>query len=75
MKPTQCTAPDFAFQALGSRQVVTQFSGYRVTSDAGGLLLREVEAATGIVRRGRPRRCVQWLPRTSRVCALGGRRR
>ncbi|NLH12465.1 MAG: hypothetical protein GX464_14130, partial [Holophagae bacterium] len=35
----------------GSRQVVTQFSGYRVTSDAGGLLLREVEAATGIVRR------------------------
>ena len=51
MKPTQCTAPDFAFQALGCRQVVTQFSGYRVTSDAGGLLLREVEAATGIVRR------------------------
>ena len=51
MKPTRGTAAAPTFQALGSRQVVAQFSGHRVTSDAGALLLREVEAAVGAVRR------------------------
>jgi Transposase DDE domain group 1 len=41
---TQCNAPDLLFQDLGPRQVVASFDGGAVTSDAGGLLLREVEA-------------------------------
>jgi hypothetical protein len=32
------------FQDLGAREVVARFDGGQVTSDAGGLLLREVEA-------------------------------
>ncbi len=50
MEPTQCTAPELAFRGLVSRKVVAQFSGHHVTSDAGGLRLREVEAAAGVVR-------------------------
>jgi hypothetical protein len=41
---TQCNPPDLLFQPLGSRDVVARFDGGAVTSDAGGLLLREVEA-------------------------------
>src|SRR5262245_40657379 len=41
---TQCTNRALAFHDLGSRQVVASFDGGAVTSDAGGLLLREVEA-------------------------------
>lgn len=40
---TQCNQPDLLFQDLGSRQVVARFDGGPVTSDAGGLLLREIE--------------------------------
>jgi hypothetical protein len=41
---TQCTPRDLFFQPLGGRDVVARFDGGAVTSDAGGLLLREVEA-------------------------------
>src|SRR5581483_5061940 len=41
---THCNAPELVFQGLGSRAVVAHFDGGAVTSDAGGLLLREVEA-------------------------------
>ena len=41
---THCTTTELRFQDLGSRPVVASFSGGTVTSDAGGLLLREVEA-------------------------------
>jgi hypothetical protein len=40
---TQCTASRVTFQSLGAREVVAGFDGGRVTSDAGVLLLREVE--------------------------------
>jgi hypothetical protein len=40
---TQCIPTLFDFQDLGSRQVVAAFDGGKVTSDGGGLLLREVE--------------------------------
>jgi DDE family transposase len=40
---TECIAPALSFQPLGPRQVVAAFDGGHVTSDAGGLLLREVE--------------------------------
>jgi hypothetical protein len=48
---TECNAREFDFQALGSREVTARFDGGAITSDAGGLLLREVEAKTGILRR------------------------
>jgi hypothetical protein len=40
---TQCNPSELLFQDLGARQVVARFDGGLVTSDAGGLLLREVE--------------------------------
>jgi hypothetical protein len=40
---TQCNPTELLFQDLGPREVVARFDGGQVTSDAGGLLLREVE--------------------------------
>ena len=48
---TQCTQKSFAFHALANRDVVARFDGGRITSDAGGLLLREVERKLGILRQ------------------------
>ncbi|MBD3853426.1 MAG: IS1380 family transposase [Acidobacteria bacterium] len=47
---TQCNPEQLEFQGLGTRKVVADFSGGRITSDAGSLLLREVEEGTGILR-------------------------
>jgi hypothetical protein len=41
---TDCTPTDLLFQGLGSRDVIARFDGGAITSDAGGLLLREIEA-------------------------------
>jgi hypothetical protein len=46
---TECKAEQYEFHALGSREVVGNFDGGDITTDAGGLLLREVEKRTGIV--------------------------
>lgn len=48
---TECTQRTFSFHGLGSRDVVARFDGGHVTSDAGGLLLREVEAKFGFLER------------------------
>jgi hypothetical protein len=40
-----------AFGSLGSRELVWHFDGGDISSDGGGLLLKEVEARTGIIRR------------------------
>jgi hypothetical protein len=48
---TECNTREFNFQELGRRAVTAKFDGGAITSDAGGLLLREVEAQTGILRR------------------------
>jgi hypothetical protein len=48
---TQCNQRTFGFEALGRREVVARFDGGPITSDAGGLLLRQVEQRTGIVRQ------------------------
>ena len=47
--PTECNQRSFDFQTLGSREVTARFDGGTITSDAGGLLLREVEAKTGLL--------------------------
>jgi hypothetical protein len=46
---TECTQSSFEFPPLFSREVVARFDGGQITSDAGGLLLREVARRTGIV--------------------------
>ncbi len=48
---TECNQQSFAFHPLNSREVVARFDGGRITSDAGALLLREAERATGIIRQ------------------------
>ena len=48
---TECSQLAFDFQPLGARQVVADFEGGTITSDAGGLLLREVEARTGLLAK------------------------
>jgi hypothetical protein len=48
---TECNPTPLFFQDLGSRQVIAAFDGGKVTSDAGGLLLREVECKFQFVER------------------------
>ena len=46
---TQCNQESFRFHPLVRREVRARFDGGAITSDAGGLLLREVEKRTGIL--------------------------
>lgn len=48
---TECQEDSYRFQGLGRRDVVARFDGGAITSDGGGLLLREVEARFGIIAR------------------------
>jgi Transposase DDE domain group 1 len=48
---TDCTQRTFGFQELGAREIVARFDGGRVTSDAGGILLREVEDRFGFIEK------------------------
>jgi len=47
--PTQCNQEFVEFHPLHHREVRGGFEGGTITSDAGGLLLREVEKRTGII--------------------------
>ena len=48
---TKCNTEQLVFQGLGRREVVGRFNGGEISSDGGGLLLREVEQRTQILRR------------------------
>ena len=48
---TECSTDPLEFHALGRRTVVERFDGGEISSDGGGLLLREVEQRTQILRR------------------------
>jgi hypothetical protein len=48
---TECTPEQFEFHALGSRAVVGRFDGGRISSDGGGVLLREVDQRLGLLPR------------------------
>jgi Transposase DDE domain group 1 len=48
---TECNQESLEFHRLNERQVVGRFDGGTITTDAGGLLLREVEKRTGIIER------------------------
>ena len=47
---TECRVGQIEFQELGRRRVVASFDGGNVTSDAGGLLLREVIRGSGMMK-------------------------
>src|SRR6266403_5585360 len=46
---TECNQEPFPFHPLNQREVRGQFDGGSITSDAGGLLLREVEKRSNII--------------------------
>lgn len=48
---TQCNAKQLTFHALERRSVVGAFNGGKISSDSGGLLLREVEKRCHILKR------------------------
>jgi hypothetical protein len=48
---TECSGKRFKFHPLARREVRASFDGGTITSDGGGLLLREVEKRTRIVER------------------------
>jgi hypothetical protein len=48
---TECTQESFRFHALLGRQVRVGFDGGTISSDGGGLLLREVEKRTKIIEQ------------------------
>ena len=48
---TQCTGEQLEFHALGRRSVTGRFDGGRISSDAGGVLLREVDKRIGLTER------------------------
>jgi hypothetical protein len=48
---TECTQSDFEFHALYRREVVAQFDGGDITTDAGGVLLREVDSRVHLTER------------------------
>ena len=48
---TQCIQEQMVFQQLGRREVIGRFDGGMISSDGGGMLLREVERCFGILKR------------------------
>ena len=48
---TEYTQVGFEFHFLNHRQIRAQFDGGAISSDGGGLLLREVDKRTGIIRK------------------------
>lgn len=48
---TECKQLSLAFQPLGRREIVGKFDAPAISSDGGGLLLREIEERFGFVRQ------------------------
>jgi len=48
---TECNRQSMLFSSLGRQEVVADFNGGRLTSDGGGLLLREADRHLGLTRR------------------------
>ena len=46
---TKCNSNFFNFSSLSARKVQANFSGGSITSDAGSLLLREVDKKKGLI--------------------------
>jgi len=51
VEQTECTGEQLSFQAVGRREIVARFDGGQLSSDGGGLLLRETERRTRIIEQ------------------------
>ena len=49
MQQAECSGEQLSFQAVGGRQIVARFDGGQLSSDGGGLLLREVDRRTSLL--------------------------
>src|SRR5258708_18940709 len=49
--PTECTPTLFEFEAVEGRAVVASFDGGDITSNAGALLLGQIDRGLGLMRR------------------------
>ena len=49
MQQTECNGEQLSFQRVGGREIVARFDGGQLSSDGGGLLLREVDRRTGLL--------------------------
>jgi hypothetical protein len=49
--PTQCNGETFGCGRVGCRRVEAAFDGGAITSDAGALLLGQVNQAIGLIER------------------------
>lgn len=77
---TDCISAQLEFKGLDGHKVVAGFDGGAITSDAGALLLRHVDAAIGLFDRvaacfvdGRDRKCTVHSTRTlvgQRIAAI-----
>ncbi len=47
---TKCTIEQFEFPGLKRRQIISQFSGGAITSDAGGILLRQIDRRLSLTK-------------------------
>jgi hypothetical protein len=48
---TECIQSSFGFKACGSREIVARFDGGTISSDSGGLLLRETDRRLNLLPR------------------------
>lgn len=62
---TDCTQSSFKFPDLISRPVVTQMDGHRVTTDAGCLLIGQLDRSLGLSKRFA--QCFRDLRRQDRI--------
>lgn len=51
VEQTECNGEQLNFQGVGRREIVARFDGGQLSSDGGGLLLRETERRTRIVKQ------------------------
>jgi Transposase DDE domain group 1 len=49
VQQAECNGEQLGFQGVGGREIVARFDGGQLSSDGGGLLLREVDRRTGIL--------------------------
>ena len=51
MTIAECNQTNFGFEACGSREIVARFDGGTISSDGGGLLLRQIDKRLNLLPR------------------------
>jgi hypothetical protein len=69
--PTECTPELFEFEGVERRAVGASFDGGTITSNAGALLLRQLDRGIGLVRLSAGASSIGAIPASS---SIGSRR-